>query len=122
MSERRFGRTPDRMSLAVYSLWCTKYRNLGGRVAAEDGGWQIVAKEVMPDYVRLFVRVGQTDASAQVVHRFKGRTARVLRHELPHLCSRSTAVWAPSYFATSVEYLSASAVRRGGEQQWAVAS
>ena len=39
---------------------------------ADAHGWQIVAKEVMPDHVHLFVRVGPTDAPAQVVRAFKG--------------------------------------------------
>lgn len=55
-------------------MWCPKYRRgvLGGRVAARSGelleqiadeyGWEIVAKEVMPDHVHLFVRAGPTDA------------------------------------------------------------
>ena len=75
----------------VALVWCPKYRRriLGGRVAARCGelleqiadehGWQIVAKEVMADHVHLFVWVGPTDAPAEVVRAFKGRTARVLR-------------------------------------------
>jgi len=35
--------------------------------------WEIVAKEVMPDHVHVFVRVGPIDAPAQVVRAFKGR-------------------------------------------------
>lgn len=59
-------------------VWCRKCRRriLGGRVAAGCGqlleqiaaehGWEIVATEVMPDHVLLFVRVGPTDAPEQV--------------------------------------------------------
>jgi putative transposase len=39
----------------------------------------------MPDHVHLFVRVGPTDAPAQVVRVLKGRTARVLGQELAYL-------------------------------------
>jgi REP element-mobilizing transposase RayT len=91
MSERLFRRTPGGVcSLGLHLVWCPKYRRriLGGRVAARCGelleqiaaehGWQIVAQEVMPDHVHLFVRVGPTDAPASVVRAFKGRTARVL--------------------------------------------
>ena len=82
-------------SLGLHLVWCPKYRRrvLGGRVAARWGelleqiaaehGWEIVAKEVMPDHVHLFVRVGPTDAPAPVVRAFKGRTARVLRAGVP---------------------------------------
>ena len=71
MSEHRFRRTPGGVcSLGLHLVWCPKYRRrvLGGRVAARCGellvqiagehGWEIVAAEVMPDHVHLFVRVG----------------------------------------------------------------
>jgi hypothetical protein len=53
----------------VHVVWCPKFRRwvLGGRVAARlrelieqkatEWGWEIVAVEVMPDRVRLFVEV-----------------------------------------------------------------
>ena len=136
MFERRFRRTPGGVcSLGFHLLWCPKYRRriLGGRVArrcdelleliADAHGWQIVAKEVMPDHVHLFVRVGPTDAPAQVVRAFKGRTARVLRQEFPHLCNHAKVVWSPPYFVASVGYVSESTVRRYIEHHWdAVAS
>ena len=136
MSERRFRRTPGGVcSLGFHLVGCPKYRRriLGGRVArccdellgliADAHGWQIVAKEVMPDHVHLLVRVGPTDAPAQVVRAFKGRTARVLRQEFPHLCNHAKVVWSPPYFVASVGYVSESTVRRYIEHQWdAVAS
>jgi putative transposase len=88
MSEGRFRRTPGGVcSLGLHLVWCPKCRRgiLGGRVAARCGellgqiaaerGWEIVAKEVMPDHVHLFVGVGPADAPAAVVRGFKGRTA-----------------------------------------------
>jgi len=136
MLEGRFRRTRGGVSsLGLHLVWCPKYRRriLGGRVAARCGelleqiaderGWQIVAKEVMPDHVHLFVRVGPTDASASVVRAFKGRTARALRQEFPYLRRFAKVLWSPSYFAASVGYVSESTVRRYIEQQWdAVAS
>ncbi len=98
MSGQRLRRTPGGgCSLVLHLAWCPKYRRrvLGGWVArrldelieqiADEHGWQIVAHEVMPDHVHLFVRVGPADAPAAVVRAFKGRTARVLRQEIPHL-------------------------------------
>ena len=111
-------------------VWCPKYRRriLGGRVArrcgelregvADERGWQIVVKEVMPDHVHVFVRVGPTDAPAQVVRAFKGRSARVLRSEFPHLRNHAKVLWSPSYFAASVGYVSESTVRRYIEHRW----
>jgi putative transposase len=136
MSERRFRRSPGGVSsLGLHVVWCPKYRRriLGGRVArrcgellgqiADEHGRRIVAKEVMPDHVHLFVRVGPSDASAAVVRAFKGRSARVLRQEFPHLRNHAKVLWSPWYFAASVGYVSESAVRRYIEDRWdAVAS
>ena len=121
--------------LGLHVVWCPKYRRriLGGRVArrlgelleqiADEHAWQIVAKEVMPDHVYLFVRVRPTDTPAQVVGAFKGRTALVLRGEFPHLGNHTKVLWSPSNFAASVGYVSESTVRRYIEPQWdAVAS
>ena len=99
--------------MGLHLVWCPKYRRrvLGGRVAARCGqlmeqiaaahGWEIVAKEVMPDHVHLFVGVGPTDAPAQVVRAFKGRTARALR-QFAHFGAHSKVLWSPSYFAAAV--------------------
>lgn len=73
----------------------------------------------MPDHVHLFVRVGPTEAAAQVVRAFKGRTARILRQEFPYLRNRAKVLWSPAYFAASVGYVSESTVRRYIGHQWA---
>lgn len=131
MSGQRFGRTPGGVcSLGLHLVRCPKYRGrvLGGRVArrldelieqiADEHGWQIVAHEVMPDRVHLFIRVGPSDAPAVVVRVFKGRTARVLRQEFPHLRNFAKVLWSPAYFAASVGYVSETTVRRSIEHQW----
>jgi putative transposase len=131
MSERRLRRTPGGVcSLGLHLVWCPKYRRrvLGRRAGfrcgerleqiAGEHGWEIVAKEVLPDHEHLFVRVGLTDAPAQVVRAFKGPTARVLRAEFPYLRRLAKVLWSPSYFVASVGYVSESTVRRYIEHQW----
>ena len=94
-------------------------RSVSSRIGvAGEHGWASVATEVMPDHVPLFVRVGPTDAPAAVVRAFKGRTARVLRQEFPHLRNHAKVLWSPSYFAASIGYVSESTVRRYIEHQW----
>ncbi|SPX94919.1 MULTISPECIES: IS200/IS605 family transposase [Mycobacterium] len=83
-----------------------------------EHGWQVVAHEVIPGHVHLFVRVGPTDAPAAVVRAFKGRTARVLRQEFPHLRNFAKVLWSPAFFAASVGYVSETTVRRYIEHQW----
>jgi putative transposase len=131
MSEHRFRRSPGGVSsLGRHVVSFPKYRCriLGGRVAnrlselleqiAGEHGWQIVAKEVMPDHVHLFIRVGPADTPAAVVRAFKGRTARSLRQVFPHLRNHAKVLWSPSYFAASVGYVLESTVRRYIEHQW----
>ncbi len=130
MSTARFGRSSGGVtSLGLHVVWCPKYRRriLGGRVAArlsglleeiaDDHGWEIVASEVMPDHLHIFVRVRATDSPAEVVRAFKGRTSRALRAEFPWL-GRKRVLWSKSYFAASVGYVSESTVRRYIEHQW----
>jgi putative transposase len=132
MSERRFHRTPSEgSSRGLHSVWCPKYRRraLSSRGAARCGelfgqiadehDWEIVAKEVLPDHVHLFLEVGPTDAPAQVVLVFKGRMARrVLRSEFQYRRRFAKVLRSPSHFATSVGYVSESPVRRYIEHQW----
>lgn len=132
MSGQRFRRTPGGVcSLGLHLAWCPKYRRrvLGGRVArrldelieqiADEHGWQVVAHEVVPDHVHLFVRVGLTDAPVAVVRAFKGRTARGFRQEFfPQLRNFAQVLWSPAYFAASVGDVSATTVRRCIEHQW----
>jgi putative transposase len=131
MSERRFRHTPGGVcSLGLHLVWCPKYRRrvLVGRAAVRCGELleqiaaehclDIVAKEVMPDHVHVFVRVGPTDAPAELVRPFKGRTARVLRAEYRYLRRFAKVWWSPSYFAASVGHVSESTVRRYIEHHW----
>jgi putative transposase len=131
MSECRFRRIPGGVcSLGLHLVWCPEYRRriLGGRVAARCGGlleqvagehgWEIVAKEVMHVHVHVFVRVGPTDAPAQVVRVFTGRTARVRRSGVRYLRRLEKVLWSPSYVAASVGDVWESTVRRYIEHQW----
>ena len=91
---------------------CPKYRRrvLGGRVArrldelivqiADEHGWQIVAHEVYARS-RAPIRAGRTYRfrRRRWCGRSKGRTARVLRDEFPHLRRFAKVLWSPSYFA-----------------------
>lgn len=118
-------------SLGLHLARCPKYRHrmLGGRVACrldelleempEEHGWQIVAREMMPDRVHVFVLSGPTDAPPAVVLAFKGRTSRVLRPEFQHLRNFAKLLWSPAFFAASVGYVSDSTVRRYIGHRWA---
>jgi len=130
MFERRFrGALGGGCWLGLYLLWCSEYRRriLGGRVVARCGelpgeiagvhGWQIGAREIMPDHVHLFVRVGPTEAPAAVVRAFEGRTARLLRQEFAYVGRFAEVLGSLSYLPASVGYVSESTVRRDIEPQ-----
>ena len=97
MPERRCFHTPGgACSIGRHVVSCPKYRRsiLGGRTTrrldgllgqiAAEYGWQIVAHDVMPGQVHLFVRVGPVDAPASAVRAVKGRTTRILRPQIEH--------------------------------------
>jgi putative transposase len=82
------------------------------RAKCAEHGWQVIALEVMPDHVHLFVKAHPTDSPAHVANQLKGYTSRVLRGEFASLRSRLPTLWSRSYFAATVGAVSAATVRR----------
>jgi putative transposase len=115
--------------LGLHVVWCPKYRRpvLGGPVAvrlrelieqkAAERGWEIIALEVMPDHVHLFVKHDPKSSASYVANQFKAFTSRLLRAEFPHLKSRLPTLWSSSYFAASVGAVSAATVQEYVETQ-----
>lgn len=103
---------------AVYNLnyhlvWCPKYRCsvLTGPVAdrlrklldeiAVQNGFELLACEVMPDHVHLFVSAPPKYSPSTLAKLFKGITSRRLRQELGEQIRRKVwkpgILWSPSY-------------------------
>lgn len=125
MWERPFRCTPH--GVCSLGLHLVRYSNFRRRIPrghvtgspgesqgqiADAHGAGVVAKEVMPDHVHLFVRVGPTDAPASVVGR-----SRAVRAAFPWLRRRANVLWLSSYFVASVSYVLESTVRRYSEHQ-----
>jgi putative transposase len=116
--------------VGYHVVWCPKYRRpvLTGPVArrcealirqkATEHGWTIVALEVMPDHVHLFVKTHPLDSPSHIANQFKGFTSRKLREEFPHLRSRLPTLWSKSYFVASVGAVSAATVQRYIDTQY----
>jgi len=121
-------------SSAVYSLkyhivWCPKYRRkvliypintrLKTLIAeiAEEHNLFVLALEVMPDHVHLFLEADTTISVAEIVNRIKGKTSRLLRQEFPSLRSRLPTLWSRSYYAGSVGHVSQDTVQKYIENQ-----
>jgi putative transposase len=83
---------------------------------ATELGWQIIALEVMPDHVHLFVGVEPSTAPDQVMFRLKGYTARVLREEFPFLL-KMPSLWTRSYFVSTAGNVSGVTIERYIAQQ-----
>jgi putative transposase len=51
----------------------------------KERGWEIIALEIMPDHIHLFIGVDPEVAPNQIMHALKGYTSRILRQEFPYL-------------------------------------
>jgi REP-associated tyrosine transposase len=106
-------------------VWCPKYRRevLVGPIAdrlaallreilAELDG-EVVERAVQPDHVHVFALMATPFCSpAQIVHRLKGVSSRVLRQEFAELRRRLPCLWSRSYYVGAVGYVSRETVER----------
>jgi len=109
-------------------VWCPKRRRkiLVGDLAVRlkelvesktnQMGIEILALEIMPDYVHLFVSCPPRVAATQIVFRLKGYTSRVLRKEFLYLM-RMPSLWTRSYFVSTAGNVSADTIRRYIDEQ-----
>jgi putative transposase len=110
-------------------VFCPKYRRklLVGAIkkrlegimdeVAQENGWEIIGKEVMPDHVHLFVNADPISRPHIIVKRFKGRSSRYLRKEFPELLKMPT-LWTRSYFLSTAGNVSSATIKKYIEQQW----
>lgn len=77
----------------------------------------IVALEVMPDHVHLFVKAPPTLVPQHTASQLKGYTALVLRDEFPQLRNRLPSLCSRSYYVGSAGAVSADTIQRYIEQQ-----
>ncbi len=126
------GYTHNRKSVTMINyhiVFCPKYRRhlLNGDIkkrleetineVASENNWKIIAKEVMPDHVHLFVSADVRTMPEKVVKRFKGRSSRYLRKEFPMLL-RMPTLWTRSYFLSTAGNVSSATIKRYIETQW----
>jgi putative transposase len=109
--------------LNLHFVWCPKRRKkvLVDGVArrakeifytlANEKGWDILALEVAPDHIHLFVGVTPTDAPHLVIKAFKGRSSFYLRKEFPELL-KLPSLWSRSYFVSSAGNVSSEVIKK----------
>lgn|SRR5262245_1289917 len=89
------------------------------RSIAHQNKMEVLAVDVQPDHVHLFVSMPPTVSIAQAVKLFKGISARQLRLMYPDLRkrTRSDRLWAPSYYVGTAGHVSAETIRKYIEAQ-----
>jgi putative transposase len=109
--------------LNLHFVWCPKRRKkvliegVAKRAAeifhilAVEKGWDILALEIAPDHIHLFVSVPPTEAPHLVIKAFKGRSSFYLRKEFPELL-KLPSLWSRSYFVSSAGNVSSAVIKR----------
>lgn len=126
---QQYRRKNSSVSLVNYHLvWLPKRRKkvLVGEVenrcrqiiweVCQENEWKIIALEIMPDHVHLFVNVPPDVAAHKVANAIKGRSSRYLRKEFPHLM-KLPSLWTHSYFVSTLQHVSSETVRKYIEEQ-----
>ncbi|WP_344983663.1 IS200/IS605 family transposase [Deinococcus rubellus] len=106
---------PKRRRKVLVNAVAQRLKELLGQKAAELG-WTIVALEIMPDHVHLFLGTDPDVSPTQVMHALKGYTSRVLRQEFPQL-QTMPALWTRSYWVSTAGNVSAETIQKYIEQQ-----
>ena len=109
-------------------IWCPKRRRkvLVDRVRARleeliretapELECDILALEILPDHLHLFVSATPQWAATQLVARFKGKSSRILRQEFPIL-RRMPSLWTRSVFVSTAGTVAADTIQRYIEAQ-----
>jgi putative transposase len=124
-----YQRSKHHVFLINYHLvWCPKRRRkvLTGAVeqrlkqiigeVANELNIQILALEVMPDHLHLFVSSRPELCLTHIVKAMKSRSSRVLREEFPDL-QRMPSLWTHNYFVSTAGNVSADTIKKYIEEQ-----
>ncbi|QGA54568.1 IS200/IS605 family transposase [Sulfolobus sp. E5-1-F] len=110
-------------------VWIPKYRRdvLRGDISeytkqvlksiAEELGCEIIALEVMPDHVHLFVNCPPRYSPSYLANYFKGKSARLILKRYPDLKTRGK-LWTRSYFVATAGNVSSEIIKKYIESQW----
>lgn len=114
--------------LNYHLVWCPKRRKkvLVGAVkdrleqiireVARENRVEILALEVMPDHLHLFISTNPDISIQKLIQRLKGRSSHHLRREFPELL-KLPSLWTHSYFISTAGNVSSETIRRYIEEQ-----
>ncbi len=110
--------------MGYHFVWCPKYRRkvLVGKVEsrlkdlikekAKEIGCNVIALEVMPDHVHLFVEGSPIQPPNLIIGKIKGYTSHCLREEFPDLRNKLPTLWTRSYFVSTHGHVSDSLIQK----------
>ncbi|WP_083887276.1 IS200/IS605 family transposase [Cyanobacterium aponinum] len=124
-----YRRNPHSVTLLNYHfVWCPKRRKavLKGKIVKRcqeiifelctENDWRLIALEIMPDHIHLFIETNPTYAPSVIIKRVKGRLSHHLRKEFPELLKLPT-LWTPSYFCSTAGNASTETIKKYIENQ-----
>jgi len=109
-------------------IWCPKRRKkvLVGEIktrleqiineVAKEKNIEILALEVMPDHLHLFVSSHPNILVHNLIKAFKGRSSNILRKEYPELL-KLPSLWTHSYFISTAGNVSSETINKYIEAQ-----
>jgi len=124
-----FNHSPHSAYVINYNLvWIPRYRNkvlvgpfearlkeLLAKIATQYV-FEVMAVEVVPDHVHLFVSASPKFAPADIVRLFKGITSRRLKKEFESLSRQywgeHATLWAEGYYVGTAGHVSADTIKR----------
>jgi putative transposase len=104
-------------------VWCPKRRRkvLTGTVEkdlrklltakAAELGCEILAMEIMPDHVHLFLNCPPTLSPSDAMFRLKGYSSRILREKYANL-RRMPSMWSRSFFVSTAGNVSSDTIQK----------
>ena len=110
--------------VGYHFVWCPKYRRkvLIGKIEtrlkelikekSKELGCKILALEVMPDHVHLFILANPQLSPNLLIGQIKGFSSRTLRQEFSELRSRLPTLWTRSYFVSTHGHVSDNSIER----------
>lgn len=119
-----YNRSRNKVFLMNYHIvWCPKRRRSVLRYQIKNRFEQIIrevceelkvtilAMEIMPDHLHLFVSANPDMSVQKIIQRIKGRSSRNLRQEFPHLLKLPT-LWTHSYFISTAGNVSSETIKK----------
>jgi putative transposase len=81
-----------------------------------EHGWKLIALEIMPDHVHMFINAPTHESAADIARWVKGRASKLLREEYPAL-KKLPSLWCPSYFVATTGKVSTDIIKKYIENQ-----